>query len=414
MASGNRLADWNIRSLDEIHLAGRRVLLRVDFNTPLSEDGEVADDARIVAALPTIRAIHAQGGRVIACSHLGRPKGKRAPKFSLEPVATRLAELLETEVLLPDDCVGEAAQHLVANQRAGQVVLLENLRFHDGETSNNEDFARKLAELAEVYVNDAFGALHRSHASVDALPRLMPDRCAGRLIGKELTFLAPLVNGAEAPYVAILGGAKISGKIDVIERMLEQVDALIIGGAMANTFIAAAGDDVGDSLIEADRLPMARHLLQRCADKQISVFLPIDHVVVQKVAADAPSTVVVRGAIGPGRQAVDIGPKTVELFQQVLAGAHPDLGQAPKTVFWNGPMGIFEMDAFATGTLAVARALTRSSATTIIGGGDSAAAVRKAGVTDLVSHVSTGGGASLEFLGGAALPGLAALRGGRR
>ncbi len=414
MAVGNRLAEKNIRSLEDMHLSGRRVLLRVDFNTPLGEDGQVSDDARIVAALPTIQAIHAAGGRVIACSHLGRPKGKKVAKFSLEPVATRLAELLDTEVLLPDDCVGEAPTHLVANQRAGQVILLQNLRFHQGETANNEDFARKLAELGEVYVNDAFGALHRTHASVDALPRLMPDRCAGLLVGRELEFLAPLVTAAEAPYVAILGGAKISGKIDVIERMLEQVNALIIGGAMANTFIAAAGDDVGDSLIEADRLPVARHLLQRCADKGIAVFLPIDHVVVESITADAEASIVARGAIGEGRQAVDIGPETIELFRQVLAGAHPDLGSAPKTVFWNGPMGVFEIDAFATGTLAVARALTRSSATTIIGGGDSAAAVHKAGVTELVSHVSTGGGASLEFLGGAALPGLAALRGGRR
>ncbi len=414
MVVGSRLADRNIRSLEDMHLSGRRVLLRVDFNTPLTEDGEVADDARIVAALPTIRAIHAEGGRVIACSHLGRPKGKRAAKFSLEPAATRLAELLDTEVLLPDDCVGEAAQHLVANQRSGQVVLLENLRFHAGETANNEDFARRLAELAEVYVNDAFGALHRQHASVDALPRLMPDRCAGLLIGRELEFLAPLVTGADAPYVAILGGAKISGKIDVIERMLEQVHALIIGGAMANTFIAAAGDDMGDSLVEVDRLPVARHLLQRCAAKGIAVFLPVDHLVADAISADATTAVMPRGAVGPGRQAVDIGPETIELFRQVLAGGHPHMETAPRTVFWNGPMGVFEIDAFAAGTLAVARALTRSSAITIIGGGDSAAAVRKAGVTDLVSHVSTGGGASLEFLGGAALPGLAALRGGRR
>lgn len=414
MAVGNRLADWNIRSLEEVHLAGRRVLLRVDFNTPLDEEGEVADDARIVAALPTIRAIADAGGRVIACSHLGRPKGKRVAKYSLEPVARRLAELLDTEVMLPDDSVGEAAQHLVANQRAGQVVLLENLRFHPGETANSEDFARKLADLAEVYVNDAFGALHRAHASVDALPRLMPDRCAGLLVGRELGFLAPLASGAESPYVAILGGAKISGKIDVIERMLECVDTLIVGGAMANTFIAAMGDAVGDSLVEVDRLPMARHLIQRCEDKGIGLFLPVDHVVVKEISADAIGEVVPRGAIGAGRRAVDIGPATVALFSQVLDGSHPDVKGPPRTVFWNGPMGVFEVDALAAGTLALARALARSSATTVIGGGDSAAAVRKAGVTELVSHVSTGGGASLEFLGGAALPGLAALRGGRR
>ena len=414
MAVGNKLADWNIRALDELNLSGRRVLLRVDFNTPLDEDDEVADDSRIVAALPTIRAIHERGGRVIACSHLGRPKGKRVAKYSLEPVARRLAELLDTDVMLPDDCVGEAAQHLVANQRAGQVVLLENLRFHPGETQNSEEFARKLADLAEVYVNDAFGALHRSHASVDALPRLMPDRCAGRLVARELAFLAPLVSGAEAPYVAILGGAKISGKIEVIERMLESVDALIIGGAMANTFIAAMGHDMGDSLLESDRIPIARHLMQRCEEKGIGLFLPVDHLVTDEISADATATVVPRGAIGPGKQAVDIGPQTIALFGHVLDGSHPDMETPPRTVFWNGPMGVFEIDAFANGTMALARALARSGATSVIGGGDSAAAVRKAGVTELVSHVSTGGGASLEFLGGAALPGLGALRGGRR
>ncbi len=408
------LESLNIRSVKELDLQNRRVLLRCDFNTPLDADGEVADDTRIVAALPTIRYVQEQGGRVICCSHLGRPKGKRDAAFSLEPVAHRLAELLEQEVLLPDDCVGDAAEHLIANQRSNQVVLLENLRFHAGEKANSEDFARKLADNCDVYVNDAFGALHREHASVSALPKMMPDRAAGLLIERELAFLGELATGAASPYIAVVGGAKISGKIEVLEKLLDTVDGLIIGGAMANTFLVANGHDMGGSLVEADRVPIARHLLKRFAAKGVPVWLPTDVLCVEEIAPEAKVETRAVGDLRPGQKAVDIGPDTVALFTGVVDGSAPSAPGLPKSVFWNGPMGIFEMDAFANGTMAMARALARSTARSIIGGGDSGAAVKKAGVSDLVTHVSTGGGASLEYLSGNVLPGLVALRGGRR
>ncbi|MCB9740194.1 MAG: phosphoglycerate kinase [Deltaproteobacteria bacterium] len=414
MAFASTLEGWNIRSLNELQLTNKRVLVRVDFNVPLDAAGHVADDARIVAALPTIRAIQAAGGRVILASHLGRPKGKVDPKFSLEPVAGRLAELLDQEVLLPDDCVGDAAEHLVANQRAGQIVLLENLRFHASETANSEDFARRLAELCDVFVSDAFGAMHREHASVAALPRIIPDRAAGLLVEREIAFLSKLTGGAETPYVAILGGAKISDKIEVLERLLGVVDGLIIGGAMANTFLAAQGHAMGKSLVETDKAQLARHLLARCEERGIRVWLPVDHVVAGEASADAATEVVPVGAVGEAQMALDIGPETVELFSAVLDGSAGEGWTAPKTLFWNGPMGLFEIEPFAAGTMALARAVARAPATSVIGGGDSAAAARKAGVTSMISHISTGGGASLEFLGGRMLPGLVALRGGRR
>ncbi len=413
MAMNHWLEELNIRTLDEMHLAGERVLVRVDFNVPLDESGDVADDRRVVAALPTITAIQQQGGRVILCSHLGRPKGAKNDKLSMEPVARCLAELMDQDVLLPDDCVGDAANHLISNQRANQIVLLQNLRFHRGETSNSEEFARQLAALCDVYVNDAFGTLHRAHASVDALPRLMPDRSAGLLVSRELEFLSRLVTGTQSPFMAIIGGAKISDKIAMLERLLEQVDGLMIGGAMANTFLAAQGHEMGRSLVETDRTQMARHLLQRCVDKNISIFLPVDHVVVEEVAVDAATDVVERGHVGPTQRVVDIGPATVELYGQILLGQHDDVAM-PRTVFWNGPMGVFEMEPFSRGTIDVARVLAQSSALSVVGGGDSAAAVRRAGVAEMVGHVSTGGGAALAYLGGEVLPGLAALRGGRR
>ena len=408
------LASMNIRSLQELNLAGKRVLLRADFNTPLTDDGAVADDARIEAALPTIRAIQKAGGRVVACSHLGGPRGKRDMKFSLEPVALRLAELLDQDVLLPDDCVGEAAQHLVANQRDSQVVLLENLRFHPGETSDDEDFARRLSAPCEVFVNDAFGALHRAHASVSAVAKLMPDRAAGLLVARELKYLGSLTTGTDKPYIAVLGGAKIAGKIEVIERLLTVVDGLIVGGAMANTFLAAKDVPMGASKIEHDKLQLARHLVGRCEELSIPLWLPIDHVAVRAIGADAETETVAAGLLSHDQMAVDIGPRTTELFASVLDGTEEDCPGVPKRIFWNGPMGIFEIPSLAQGTMALARAIARSTAVSVIGGGDSAAAVRKAGVQSMVSHVSTGGGASLELLAGNTLPGLAALRGGRR
>ncbi len=408
------LETLNIRSIRELELSNRRVLLRCDFNTPLDEDGAVSDNSRIAAVLPTIAHIQQAGGRVICCSHLGRPKGKKDPKFSLEPVAEALAELTGQEVLLPDDCIGDAAEHLIANQRSNQIVLLENLRFQPGEEQNSDDLARKLADLCDVYVNDAFGALHRAHASVSALPKMMIDRAAGLLIERELSFLGDLVGGAPAPYIAIVGGAKISGKIEILEALLEVVDGVIIGGAMANTFLAAQGHEMGGSLMESDRIPLARHLLKRFADKGVAVWLPVDMLCVEHVDASAATQVERVGSLSAAQKAVDIGPETIALFTSVIDGSVEGGPGVPRTVFWNGPMGIFEIDAFANGTLSVARALARSSATSVIGGGDSAAAAKKAGVSEMISHISTGGGASLEFLSGAQLPGLAALRGGRR
>ena len=413
MTSSGILDEYNIRSVRELELEAKRVLVRVDFNVPLDGTGGIRDDARIRAALPTLQLIRDAGGRVIACSHLGRPKGKRTPEFSLEPVATRLAELMDCDVLLPDDCIGDAAAHLVANQRPGQIILLENLRFHPGEEENSEDFARKLAELCDVYVNDAFGTLHRANASVSALPRLVPDRAAGLLVERELAYLGRLMSGGESPYFAILGGAKISDKIEVIERLIAVVDGLVIGGAMACTFLAAQGFEMGKSKVEADRLVLARHLLARCENRGVKVFLPTDHVVVRSLDDDSPSRVAHNGEIASDEMAVDIGPETAARFAAVLTGGDPD-SAAPRTVLWNGPMGLFETDRFAVGTNIIAKAIAQSAATSVVGGGDSAAAVRKAGVAPLISHISTGGGATLEFLGGKTMPGLAALRGGRR
>lgn len=394
-------------------LAQKRVLIRCDFNVPL--DGDViTDDSRIRGSLPTIEFCRKADARVILCSHLGRPKGKKNPKYSLEPVARKLAELLSCEVLLPDDCMGDAAIHLIANQRPGQLVLLENLRFHPEEEENSEDFARKLADLCDVYVDDAFGCVHRAHASVSALPRLMPARAAGLLLEREIEYLSKLTQSPESPYVAILGGAKVSDKIEVIEALVAIVDTLVIGGAMAYTFLAAQGLEMGKSLVERDHLQLAKHLLTRCEERGVLVLLPEDHVVVKEIAADARSRVVDNGGLAADDIAVDIGPATIQTFTGLLAGSHPKAKGAPRTILWNGPMGIFEMDAFAAGTMAIAKAVAQTAATSVVGGGDSVAAVKKAGVTPLISHVSTGGGASLEFISGKPMPGIAALRGGRR
>ena len=414
METGALLKQLNILSVRDLHLQAKRVLMRADFNVPLDDAGAITDDSRIRAALPTIQHIRKEEGRLILCSHLGRPKGKRSAKDSLEPVARYLAENLACDVLLPDDCIGDAALHLIANQRPGQIVLLENLRFHAGETENSEDFARKLADMCDVYVDDAFGAVHRAHASVVALPKLVPARGAGLLLEREVEVLTRLMQSPDKPYIALLGGAKVSDKIEVIESLLPLVDGLMIGGAMAYTFLAAQGQDMGRSLVEKDHLTLARHLLQRCEEKGVTVWLPIDHVVVQEIKADADFAVKDSADIGPPDIAVDIGPRTIELFSEVLRGTHGTVKAAPRTILWNGPMGIFEMDRFATGTTAIAKAVAQTAATSVVGGGDSVSAVRKAGVTPLISHVSTGGGASLEFLSGQPMPGIVALRGGRR
>lgn len=406
------LESLNIRSVRDLELANRRVFVRCDFNVPLADDSRITDETRIEAALPTIRYIREQQGRPVLASHLGRPKGKRSAALSLEPVAARLAELLECDVLLPDDTVGDAAGHLIANQRPNQVVLLENLRFHPGEKADDEDFARRLSELVDVYVNDAFGALHRAHASVHALPKMMPERAAGLLIEREVGALSRLLAGVQRPYVAILGGAKVSDKVEIIEKLLDVVDSIVIGGAMAYTFLTAQGHDMGASLVERERLKLASSLLERCRKRGVEVHLPTDHVVVDEIGPGAASRVRANGEVAAGEIAVDLGPETVAAYTALLAGDGD--GAAPRTILWNGPMGIFELDAFATGTTAVARAVAHTAAFSVVGGGDSVAAIDKAGVKPLVSHVSTGGGASLEYLSGKALPGLGALRGGRR
>ncbi len=389
-----------LRTLQDVDVGGRTVFVRVDFNVPL-EGTRVTDDTRIRAAIPTIQQIQERGGRVVLASHLGRPKGKKKPEFSLEPAAARLAELLRLEVLLADDCIGDGAKKVVTDLRDNQVAMLENLRFHPEEEADDEGFARELAKLGEVYVNDAFGSSHRAHASVHALPKLMPQRAAGLLVQKEVAALERLRTSAEHPYVAVLGGAKVSDKIDVIEALLERVDELLIGGAMANTFLAAQGLQLGKSRIEEDKLPLARTLLQKARERSIQLLLPVDVVVAEATSATAGKATDVN-AIGAAEMALDIGPRTVKSYGERLRRA--------KSVFWNGPMGLFENPAFAEGSFGVARAMADCTGFTVVGGGDSVAAVEAAKLADRYTHVSTGGGASLELLEGKKLPGVEVLR----
>jgi len=390
------------QSIRALALRGRRVFVRVDFNVPL-KGGVIGDDTRIRASLPTIEhALAAGASRVVLASHLGRPKGKPNVEMSLRPVAERLAELAGRPVAFAEDCVGAAAESAVAGAPEGGLVLLENLRFHAAEEKNDVTFARGLAALADVYVNDAFGAAHRAHASVDAIVRLMPEAGAGLLMEKELRYLGEALEDPGRPFVAILGGAKVSDKIDVIENMMPRVDKLLIGGAMAYTFFKAIDKPVGKSLVEDDKLDAAREIMARARDSKRQLLLPSDHVVAPKLDGAGPTATlsVDDPAIGD-RMGLDIGPQTSQAYAAALRDA--------RTVVWNGPMGVFEIDAFAQGTIAVARAVAAVNGTTIVGGGDSIAAVTKAGVTDRITHISTGGGASLEFLGGRKLPGVVAL-----
>ena len=390
------------RSIRDLALKGRRVFIRVDFNVPL-KNGVIGDDTRIRESLPTVKfALDAGAEYVVLASHLGRPKGKPNPEMSLEPVAKRASELLGKPVAFAKDCIGAEAERAVASAPAGGVVLLENLRFHAEEEKNDPAFAKSLAALADVYVNDAFGAAHRAHASVDAIVRVVPEAAAGLLMEKELEYLGQALENPARPFVAILGGAKVSDKIDVIENFLTRVDRLLIGGAMAYTFFKAQGKPVGKSLVEDDKLDAARDIMSRAKARGLQLLLPTDHVVADKLDATAKTeTMSVDSAAIGDRMGLDIGPQTASAYAAALRDA--------KTVVWNGPMGVFEIDAFAKGTIAVAEAVASVTGVTIVGGGDSIAAIKKAGVADRITHISTGGGASLEFLAGETLPGVAVL-----
>lgn len=390
--------------IDDIEVQGKRVLVRVDFNVPLDEKQQVTDDARIRAALPTVSRLMNRGARAILMSHLGRPKGMRKPEFSLQPVADRLALLLDKPVIFAEDCIGSDVSQLVDSLKNGQVLLLENLRFYKAETDNDPEFAKQLAALGDIYVNDAFGAAHRAHASTECVAHYFDIRACGDLMRKEIDYLGRALENPEHPFLTILGGAKISGKIEVIENLLDKVDGFVIGGGMAYAFIKAQGSDIGNTLFEEDTLPVAQKVLYQTMEMGIPFVLPEDCRVADKFAADADSKIVPCDEIPKDWMALDIGPKAIKAFTEQIRNA--------KTIVWNGPMGVFEFEAFREGTRAIAQALadaTERGATTIIGGGDSAAALAQLGLTDQVSHVSTGGGASLEFLEGKTLPGVAVL-----
>ncbi len=395
-----REANLTIRFVDELDVTGRRVLVRVDYNVPTDSKGDITDDNRIRASLPTLRSLVDRNAKVILCSHSGRPKGVPDPRYSLESAAARLAELLACDVIHTDDCIGPGVRKVVSEMKEGGVILLENLRFHEGETRNDPSFASALAQWGEVYVNDAFGAAHRAHASVDATARLFSERAAGFLIRDELVALDKLLKEPVRPFVAVLGGAKVSDKMGVFENLLQRVDTFIVGGAMAYTFLAAKGVAVGASRLEEDKVWLAKRILERAQEKGVTFLLPTDHVV--SATADGASPVsVVEGAIPQGQMGLDIGPATRNRYSAQV--------QAAGTVFWNGPMGLFEVGAFASGTRSLARAMALCPGYTVVGGGDSAAAASQFGVSQAVSHVSTGGGASLEYLEGKELPGLLAL-----
>ncbi|WHX30213.1 phosphoglycerate kinase [Brevibacillus agri] len=389
----------NKKSIRDVELAGKRVFCRVDFNVPM-QDGKITDDTRIRAAVPTIRFLMEKGAKVILASHFGRPKGQVVEEMRLTPVASHLSSLLDKEVRKLDDSIGADVEAAVGRMENGDVILLENVRFHAGEEKNDPELAKSFAALADLFVNDAFGAAHRAHASTAGIAQYIP-AVAGLLMEKEIRFLGGALSKPERPFTAIVGGAKVKDKIAVIENLLTKVDHLIIGGGMANTFLKAQGYGIGASLCEDDKLDLARSLMEQAKERGVELLMPVDVVVADRFAADAEKKVVSIDAIPDGWMALDIGPKTVEQYRRVIVES--------KTVVWNGPMGVFEMDAFAEGTIGVAKAMEACAGTTIIGGGDSVAAVEKAGVAEQMTHISTGGGASLEFMEGKELPGVAVL-----
>ncbi len=393
----------NKKSVEDIEVKGKKVLVRCDFNVPLDENRNITDETRIDGALPTIKYLIDNGAKVILCSHMGKPKGEPKPELSLAPVAKKLSEKLGKDVIFAadDNVVGENAKKAVAEMKDGDVVLLENTRYRKEETKNEDNFSKELASLADVFVNDAFGTAHRAHCSNVGVTKYLDTAVAGYLIQKEIEFLGNAVNNPVRPCVAILGGSKVSSKISVINNLLDKVDTLIIGGGMAYTFMKALGEEVGDSLLEPDYIDYAKDMMKKAEDKGVKLLIPVDTVVAKEFSNDAEYKTVERGGIEPGWQGLDIGEKTITLYKDAIKDA--------KTVVWNGPMGVFEMPNFAKGTNAIAAALAEIDATTIIGGGDSVAAVNQAGLGDKMSHISTGGGASLEFLEGKDLPGIVAL-----
>lgn len=390
----------NKLTIEDIPIKGKRVFIRADFNVPLDDNLVITDDRRIRSTLPTINYAIDEGAKVILASHLGRPKGKVDPRFSLLPVAKRLQRLLNKEVIFAPDCIGSQIEGIVSKMKEGDVVLLENLRFHSEEEKNDESFAKALSRLADYYVNDAFGASHRAHASIVGITKFLPS-AAGFLLKKEIEYLKGVVDNPVRPFVAILGGAKVSGKIGVLENLADKVDKVIVGGGMAYTFIKALGYEIGDSLIENEMLELARTIMDKLRKSNVKFYLPVDSVVAQSMEPGAETKIVTTQEIPKGWRALDIGPASVKLFSEAIQDA--------KTIIWNGPMGVFEMDAFSRGTYAVARAVADAYALTIVGGGDTDLAIHRAGVSDAISFISTGGGASLQLLEGKELPGISAL-----
>jgi phosphoglycerate kinase len=402
MYEGMMFVKFNKKTIEDIDVLGKRVLVRCDFNVPL-KDGKITDENRLLGALPTIKYLMEHGAKVILCSHMGKPKGEVKPELSLAPVAKRLSQLLNKEIIFAadDNVVGDNAKKAVKNAKNGDVILLENTRFRKEETKNEESFSKELASLADVFVNDAFGTAHRAHCSTVGVTEFIPVSVCGYLIQKELKFLGEAVENPERPFVAILGGAKVSDKINVINNLLDKVNSLIIGGGMSYTFLKAEGYSIGNSLIEEDKIGYAKEMIEKAKAKGVKLLLPVDNVIADKFAAEAEPIVTEDQNIKEGYMGLDIGPKTAKTYTDEIRNA--------KTVVWNGPMGVFEFENFAKGTMEVAKAMAESNATTVIGGGDSAAAVNQLGFGDKMTHISTGGGASLEFLEGKELPGITAL-----